>query len=207
MIIMEYGSSAAYDRAKFRLKEEGLDIEVYLEVFGYPDKYKDMKIDPAWFNPVLPGMEDFADVVMTTAQAEDLLETKKKEAFVRDNGDSFFVELTEAEAETYLAGDDYDIDDEMTWLHEDLRMTIDELIAVSDEWHIDASNLDWRGSTGEKDTSFEDSGEVLAMFICYGDYSLKIEKENIDDDDFTITCYHHDCPMGSVFEFKAKEKK
>lgn len=62
------------------LMSKGIDPEQYIRSFGYASECDSMEIDPAWFSPPLPGMEDLVECVATVAEAEDMLERKKRDA-------------------------------------------------------------------------------------------------------------------------------
>lgn len=202
---IEYGYDAVMENIRESLLEFGLDSDMYLEVFGYPDEYKDMKIDPLWFTPSLPGMEKHTDSVSTMAEAEDLLDTKKHEAFLASIGSDGYKALTEEEYETWSQNDELTslrFEDISQFMYEDLKESIDIAIEGYKEWNVVGSNLSWRGDGGSKTLTLEDSSDVLNILTGYGDCTIKLYvNDQSNEGEFKITCYHHDCPMGSVFEF------
>ena len=200
---IEYGYNAVAESVKYDLIENGLEIDKYIDIFGYPDKYKDMKIEPQWFAQALPGMEEYTDNVRTMAEAIDLLDIKKNEAFVRDT--EGYVKLTESEYEVWVDNEDFDCcryDSVSQFLYEDLQESIGIAIEGYNKWDVEGSNLNWQGNGGSKTMTLDKADDVMAIFKSYGDCTIKLHKSDQSDDDvFTITCYHHDCPTGSFFEF------
>jgi len=211
MLIFEYGDSVISENVKsFLTEDDGMDLDEYIDFFGYPDEFEEMKIDPAWFNPPLPGMDEHVDYVATMTGAIDLLEDKKREAFIKDYPKVLYeemVQLTEEEYETWLSKnyDSYLLSDIGQWIYDDMLETIDCLIKDKPYWRIEGTNFNWQGRSGHCIKKFDKPDDVVDIFRSYGDYNLQLfqtEEQEKGDGSFSASCSHHDCPTGSNFEFK-----
>ena len=215
----EYGSSVVAESMRYNFtKEAGIPIDVYTEAFGYPEEVDTMKVDPTWFVPALPGMEAISDpVVHNISEAEDLLEEKKREAFIRIKGDKIVqddnVLITEEECDELINVDNGFLVDEYEtynqFLYDDLEDTLLSLIQGVEEWDIAGDNLDWRGRSGEMTKTLKTPSDVLDIVRGYGDCTLSIKQRacEVEDNTFTIICYHHDCPTGTVLNFAPTNKE
>lgn len=192
---MKYGSDASLKAVGSRLGRTGIDVDDYIEFFGYPSEVKDMRVDPKWFYPLLPGMEDFADVVTTMTQAEDLLRVKKREAFVKqireeNRGDDFNVRLTPEEIEVYLRDAEKrralvtltDIE-----LREAFEKRLGVLMKNACSWTGSKSVVDDNNTFGEQESSFSDPSEVMAWLDGYQKCLVfLIDNTNHEDPSFVI---------------------
>jgi hypothetical protein len=206
----EYGNDSIANSVRAALTDSGIGIDMYLEFFGFPDKYKEMEIDPAWFTPPLPGMDQHTDYVATMAGAEDLLDRKKQEAFEKDlseenRWDGYNISLDDDEADMYMQDEStqYMFEDHSQFMYDDMLADIEYLLDGHDDWCVEGSNMNWRGVSGHTFITDATPKKLIGIFSSYGDYSLKCTQteEEKEKGTFTIVCYHHDCPMGSSFEF------
>jgi hypothetical protein len=207
---LHYGDEALSDSVKAALMYSGVGIDEYLDFFGFPEKYQEMGVDPGWFTPPLPGMDKDTDYVTTMSGAQDLLDTKKREAFIKDlndqdRWDGYYICLTEEEAERFMWDDStqYMFQDHAQFLFDDLLSDIEYLLDGHDDWCVEGSNLNWRGVSGHTFITDATPQKVIDLFSFYGNYTLRCEQteEERKEGTFTIKCSHHDCPMGSFFKF------
>ena len=213
---IELSDSAITEEVKRHLTGIGIELSEYIEVFGYPKSVADMKIDPTWFSPPLPGMRDEnIDYAVSVSDAESILEDKKNKAFIAhckknnkwgDFDDS--VLLSESEADKFV--EDFDRISSLFEIYadvarDDIEETLSELIAKNvDEdkaWRVSGRNLTWRGNGGQLIKVLEKPSDVLELFRSYRGYQLILEFEEDDPSCcFSISVAHHDCT--SYFEFE-----
>lgn len=189
----------------------GAHISDYIRVFGYPEHIEMMTADPVWFVPPLPGLEEFSDYAVTVADAHDILEEKKRDAFIssmikegRYEEDTDSVLLSEAEYNTLREADSEYLLREIGLvsqdLYEDLLIELDTLVGRhSGEWLITGSNLDWRHSDGQAVKRLDSAADIIEYVDSYGGtLTLEQTEEERSRDAFRLICRHHDCPVNGT---------
>ena len=99
--------------------------------------------------------------------------------------------------------DEFFWQDQWSYLMDDLAEILSDK-SKSMMWRIDATNIDWMGRSGHQyiDASDDNGGSDAEEFIRKltpdgSEFTLHIYDE---DKGLSITCYHHDCPTGTVMK-------
>ena len=116
-------------------------------------------------------------------------------------------ELSESDAWERAAGDHDLFTMEWDQLLEDLQEKMDEYNPDGKDWFIRGENLGWQNRSGTMRVGENKAQAFLWKFLPDTDKTFKIW---IDDEKraFSITCWHHDSPMGEQYYIEiAKEEE